>query len=518
MTTAMKELYAFLDTWEVDNDGNIYDDFRQKNRAIPITVEAAQGPIPIEESVDPASPNFMHWYNPDILTEETIPECQLDPVLLAPKARALHYVLLGSIDGRLLATRAFCPGYGGTAKGPQFKPADFADWTMVTIRKPNPGEAITVFYDLPALRKTSELVLTVPRIGFFGTPAFFANWQTNNSNQMRVTAHQTLIVATGSTIEMEDPTRTPDSPGLDRAHAGSGDCFGCHKILDPTRSIFSATYSWNYHNQLDATWTTQPGMFAFRGVVEPVTNVAELGAVLAAHPLVAPGWTQKLCYYMNSAPCDEQDPEFLRIAELFQSSGYSWNVLVKAVATSPITTFAASTDTGQKNGEIVAVSRRNHLCTLLNARLGFTDVCGLDVLGNGSQPSAIRDIVSGLPSDAYGRGAVAPILPNEPTVFYLAGLQNICEGVAAQVIDAPAGSQPPEVKQWSSADPDAAIREFVSGVMALAPSDERAASAEALLKSHFDDALLQPGITATDALRSTFVVACLSPSSISVGL
>ena len=72
--------------------------------------------------------------------------------------------------------------------------------------------------------------------------------------------------------------------------------------------------------------------------------------------------------------------------------------------------------------------------------------------------------------------------------------------------------------QWSSAQPDAAIADFVSRLMGLPPSDARAAAAEGLLKSHFASALQQPGIGATEALRSTFVVACLAPSTVSVGL
>jgi hypothetical protein len=328
MTTALKEFYAFLDTWQVDNDGNIFDTFRTDNRATPIVVQSAGGPVPIDQSVDPASPNFMHWYNPDVATEETISECQQDPVVLAAKARSLHYVLWGSIDGRTLANGHFCPGFGGSARGPQLTAADFDDWTMVTIRPPDPGQATTRFYDLPGLRAATELVLSVPRAGFFSTPAFFANWQTNSSNQMRVTMHQTLIVATGATVALGDDAALDATPGLDAAHAGSGPCYGCHRTLDPTRSILSSTWSWNYHNQLDSTWTVQPGLFAFRGMVRPVASIGELGEALAQHPLVAAGWVQKLCHYMNSVACDEDDPEFQRLVRQFRdsnSSGPCWS-------------------------------------------------------------------------------------------------------------------------------------------------------------------------------------------------
>ena len=505
MTTALKEFYAYLDMQQIDNEGDLEDGFRARFRGRPIVVQASGGRIPIEETVDPRSPRYMHWYNPDLLTEEKSPACRQDPVSLAPSAIDLHWLILGTLPGRRMPRDVYCPGFDGTARAPQLTAADFADWTMVTLRPPAPGETPTAFYDLGALRSARELVLSVPRIGFYSTPAFFANWPTNVSNQMRVTVNQALIVATGSSIDGADRTMAPGTPGLDAVHARRADCFSCHKTMDPTRSILSATWSYHYHRQADETLASQPGVFAFRDVIRPVKDVHDFGTVLAEHPLVGPAWVQKLCHYVNSAPCDEQDPEFQRIVALFRDSKYSWNTLVRAHVTSALTT----------QDEVVAVSRRNHLCAALDARLGLTDACGLDALGQRSV-GAVPDIVSGLPSDAYGRGAVAPILPNEPTLFFAAGIRNICESVAAEVIDAPEGQRPR--KSWSSTEPDAAIADFVSDVMALAPSDSRAGQARGLLKSHFASALKQPGVSATDALRSTFVVACQAPSAVSIGL
>ncbi len=517
MTTAMKELYALLDVWQVDDAGKVTDRFHTSNPALQITVEAAQGPIAMADTLSSASPNYMHWYDPDVATADaTTPGCTQDPIVYAANAMALHYILLGALDGYKAADGTACPPFGGTAKASQLTPSDFSDWAMVTIRPPNAGESSTPFYDLPSLRTATELVLTVPRVGFFSTPAFFANWQTNVSNQMRVTMHQTLIVATGSSIDGSDDTNPPGTPGIDPMHDSPGACLNCHKVLDPTRSIFSSLWSWNYHSQADATWSTQPGVFAFRGVVQPVSNLVDFGKALASHPLVASGWVQKLCYYVNSAPCDSIDPEFTRLVGLFQSSGYAWNALVKALLTSPIVTNTASTQTLETNGEVVAVARRDHLCAALNARLGFTDVCGLDALGKKAMATAIPEIVSGLPSDAYGRGSVAPVLPNQPTLFFRAGVENICEAVAVQVVDATTAQA--GVKQWSSTQPDAAIADFVGTVMGLASSDPRFSASQALLKAHFAAATQTAGITATQALRSTFVVACLAPSAVSIGL
>ena len=248
-----------------------------------------------------------------------------------------------------------------------------------------------------------------------------------------------------------------------------------------------------------------------------MNDLGDFGAALASHPLVASGWAQKLCYYVNSSPCDPADPEFGRLTSLFESSNYSWSALVKAVVTSPIVTNATETQTARTNGEVVAVSRRDHMGAALDARLGFSDLCGLNALG-GKKPStgAVAQIVSGLPSDAYGRGSVAPVLPNDPTLFFRAGTENICESVAAQVVD-PASSTA-GAKQWSSAEPDPATADFVATVMGLTPSDPRYAPALGLLRDHFASAMRQPGMSATSALRSTFVVACLAPSAVSIGL
>ena len=85
-------------------------------------------------------------------------------------------------------------------------------------------------------RRTSSCS-TCRASGSSARPAFFANWQTNTSNTMRVTMNQTLIVALGSMVDGTDTTTPPGTPGLDTTHADQAACYGCHKILDPSRSI-----------------------------------------------------------------------------------------------------------------------------------------------------------------------------------------------------------------------------------------------------------------------------------------
>ena len=518
MTPALMEFYAFLDAWQVDDAGKVTDGLKASNPNLTVTVEGAGGPIPIAETLDPASPNYMHWYDPDVGQAPPLVAqgCTQDPIVYSKAgADTLHYLLYGGLVADKGTT---CQQYGGTAAAPQLTAADFNTWRMVTIRAPAAGESPTAFYDLATLRSASELVLTIPRVGFFTTPAFFANWQTNTSNQMRVTMNQTLIVATGAMVDGTDTTRPASTPGLDTVHAGAGACFGCHQTLDPTRSILASAYSWNYHRQADVAFSGQKGLFAFEGIVAPVSGIGELGTLLAAHPLFAQAWAQKLCYYANSAACEPDDPEFLRVVGVFKSSGYSWATLLRELLASPLTTNASPTRTRMAKGEVIAVSRRDHLCAALNARLGFADVCALDpTTPKIAARTTIPEIVSGLPSDGYGRGAVAPVLPNEPTLFYRAGTENICQAAAALVIDVAAKNQAPNVKQWSSSQPDAAIADFVQDLMALTPSDPRSAAAQTVLKSHFT-AAVQSGASATSALQSTFMAACLAPSAISIGM
>jgi hypothetical protein len=143
------------------------------------------------------------------------------------------------------------------------------------------------------------------------------------------------------------------------------------------------------------------------------------------------------------------------------------------------------------------------------------DACGLTPEGRAAAVDGAPEIGSGLPADGYGRGAAAPIQPTQPSLFFRAGVENLCEAVATRVIDPAPGSG---FARWTSADPETAISDFVAQLLALTPSDPRAAAARSLLEAHFRAALDQSGISATDALRSTFVISCLSPGMVSIGL
>src|SRR5438445_13702238 len=110
---------------------------------------------------------------------------------------------------------------------------------MVTVRQPSASETTTRIFDLPSFRAGADLVLRTPRVGFFTTPSFLAEWNTNDSNQARVTANQTLIVALGHGMTPQNATLPPSTNAVDRDHAPVGStCFACHQSLDPMRQYF----------------------------------------------------------------------------------------------------------------------------------------------------------------------------------------------------------------------------------------------------------------------------------------
>jgi hypothetical protein len=528
MTTALKAYYAFQDAFQVGNNfgcgiGGGFDSFGNSNPNLKIYVTATSIPLSgTNGTLDQSGSNYMHWSDPDVA------QCKTDPLEFAANGPKLYGVLFGQITP---VSNGQC-GYSiDTSHGP-LQAADFQDWTMTTVRLPSSGEPTTAFYDLPTLRNANELVLSLPHVGFL-TPAFFANWQTNMSNQMRVTMNQAFIVATGAQVDGTDPTTPTSTPGLDSVHAAPNTpCFGCHQLLDPSRSILAATYSFDLGKQTDTTFSNQLGLFAFRNQITQVKSVYDLGQALASHPLVAEGWAQKLCYYFNSngppAPnqpggCVEGDPVFTTIVNGFKAN-FSWNQLVKAVVTSPLTTYAAPTLTATTNGETVAVSRRDHLCAAWNARLGFQDVCG--------QNAAVAPVfsknslyaVKGLPSDGYARGSTLPVLPNAPTLFYRGGTENLCEALAQLLIDNKSPPPPPlktniaqrSYATWSSTNANQALADFVSIVMGIPPSDPRSAGLLEVLTSHFANTQSTAGATA--ALQSAFTVACMAPTAVGIGL
>jgi hypothetical protein len=87
-------------------------------------------------------------------------------------------------------------------------------------------------------------------------------------------------------------------------------------------------------------------------------------------------------------------------------------------------------------------------------------------------------------------------------------MENMCAAFAGRLIDAGAATR------WSSAAPDAAIGDFVHTLMGIGSG--RDATPLSILSGHMASARAA-GLSASDALKSTFVLACLSPSVVGMG-
>jgi hypothetical protein len=539
MTTALKMLYALTDVWQIgDTVNGVTDTFEENNKGISL-VFSGKTNYTLADSINPKSNYYMHWTIPGL-------SCTSDPVTIPASkkelANELYYALSGYFDPMYFAG---CTG--GTAL---ITPAMYSDWTMVTITQPSGSEATTNFYDLVDLPTATSMVLHRPYVSFYTTPVFFANWQTNDSNTMRVTTNQSLIVALGQYINYNDPTAAmkgfpTNPPGLDTVHATSV-CRTCHQFLDPTRSIFAQTFSWDYgyglqNGYMDPPdtdpYAAQPGQFLFQGVMAFPKTIYDFGNILGTHPLFPTAWVQKLNYYVNSQPAyvagsipndtTPTDPVFTQIVQNFQNSGYDWNTLVLDLLSSPLTTNAVPTTTtaSAQEGVTVGVARRDHLCAALNFRLGFTDICGLDAStvfpkgATGQLLKTIQAIAGGLPSDGYGRGSNVPVLPTDPSLFYRSGIDNMCWNVAQLVVDPSAPTAGVTYFYSAASQLDASLDSLVTNLMGITASNPLYAGALAALKNQYAAGLVAPvSATPTESLESVFTTACMSPSLAGIGM
>lgn len=507
MSPAVMATYAVLDDIQIDDSYNRTDVFQHAN-PVAVTFQSAR-PVPIERAIDPTSPDYMTFYDPTLATSAgsgcpvgtvTYPSPAEYQVIASFLFNFVRWTPMGSIP---------CGSPPVPTSQRYITDADFTSWHMVTVRPPRAGEATTPIFDLPSMRAGHDLVMRIPRVGFFTTPAFFARWTTNDSNLARVLLNQTLIVGLGHAMDLGNTTAATDLRALDALHAVPGSaCYSCHIALDPMRQFFRNTYTLYGSVQQDPRQLAMPGQFAFYGATSPPgATITDLGAQLAAHPLFAAAWVQRLCNYATSGLCDDTDPEFRRLVDLFRSSNHSWNTLVQALFASPLVTGLASTRTAASVGRTFPIARQEHLCALLSNRLGVTDICHLDANTNHEVPT-LRTLAASWPSGQYSRGTVNPSLASSPSLLMRGGMENMCTGLATYFVDM--GGSP-----YQSSAPDTSIRAIVTQLMGLTGS--RVAGPLAILQDHYAHALQQGGSSPATALQSTFVLGCLSPYVAGVG-
>ncbi|OLE63228.1 MAG: hypothetical protein AUG04_06225 [Deltaproteobacteria bacterium 13_1_20CM_2_69_21] len=510
LTPRLMALYAFMDAMQVTDGGSTTDLFQKANPGFQFTLTAKQGAIPLQQTLDPTSPNYMVWYAPQLAGAAYDPLCPQDPIVYnggtgQPSISVAMFLMLNGKPASFSVGQHGCSPPAFPAGTAPLTVADTQQWQMVTVRQPSASETTTRVFDLPSFRAGADLVLRTPRVGFLTTPSFLAQWNTNNSNQARVTTNQTLIVALGRAMTPQNATLPPSLAALDQAHASQPACLACHQSLDPMRQFFRQQYSYYFHPQTNSAQMALSGSFGFRGVTSSGRTIFDLADQFAAHPDFAAAWTQKLCTWANSAPCLETDPEFVRVAGIF-GSNFSWSALAVELFSSPLVSYAGPTEMARQSGQVSPVARREHLCAALSNRLAIPDACGL--LVGTTVPRSLQLIVAILPSDQYSRGAEQAVLANDPNLFFRTGLENICASLAGQLVDAGSATR------WSSMNPDAAISDFVHALMGI----ERARDTTPLtiLQDHFQ-AAKGAGLSASDALKSTFALACLSPSVAGIG-
>lgn len=379
-----------------------------------------------------------------------------------------------------------------------FSETDFNDWRFVDIDVAKTAKAVPIFYDLDALRAATTISLRQPRLGFFTTPAFLANWETNEDNQFRVTTSQTMIVALGKLFSPADATQPVRLDGLAAEHAApNSTCYGCHQFLDPMREYFAQSFSYSFQRPEQPSTITPS--FAFQGYVHDGGDMGEFALALAEHPGFAAGWAQKLCYWANSQACSEKDPELLRVTQAFVDSGFDFKTLLLELLSSPLVTGAKATDTSRTSAPFVSITRKQHLCQLLSTRLGVPDACGV--------ATSFAGLV---PEDDFSRGSAEPVQTAVTGLFHYAAAEKLCAKLATKLVGS--GANMP----FLPTAPDAALDTFVEKLMGLDAEHPRHDAVRARLAEHFQSA--KTSSNALTALRSAFIVACVSPEVQAIGL
>src|SRR2546426_5959998 len=187
LTPRLMALYAFMDAMQVTDGGSTTDLFQKANPGFQFTLTAKQGAIPLQQTLDPTSPNYMVWYAPQLAGSAYDPLCPQDPIVYnggtgQPSISVAMFLMLNGKPASFSVGQHGCSPPAFPAGTAPLTVADTQQWQMVTVRQPSASETTTRALDRPPLRAGPALVLRTPRVGFFTTPTFLAQWDTNNSN------------------------------------------------------------------------------------------------------------------------------------------------------------------------------------------------------------------------------------------------------------------------------------------------------------------------------------------------
>lgn len=429
-----------------------------------------------------------------------------------------------------------------------FIDSDYNDWRTVSLRTviESPYQDAQAFKNISfveSLRNVAEggtLFLKTPRVGFFTTPVFFDQWQTNADNQFRLNTNQTLITALGLTFSSGDPT-LPNQihlDDLDQDHAPAGsDCHGCHKNLDPMKNIFM-----NHFSPVTFRAKEEQGVlrdyFSFQGQRSELSSMIDFAHEVADHPHFAKGWTLRLCQWLSSTSCSDQEDSIESFSTQFAASGYQFKTLMKALLMSDIL-LNTSYDAGSDHpGAYVSIARKDHFCEAINARLRvireernlpLDNVLSMDMCNHPS----LRKIAQTFPNDDFARGKIDLVQSSRNDLFLSSAFGQFCDASARRVV----GQK--SVHTFKTNQVDYALddmTEYMLGIPQSAPSyqqsrdslqrlydvarhDSQCRDEQALAGSiSSSEVSCGLGLNAVDSLRLVWINSCQSPHLTGIGL
>jgi hypothetical protein len=194
------------------------------------------------------------------------------------------------------------------------------------------------------------------------------------------------------------------------------------------------------------------------------------------------------------------------VVQAFTDSSFDFHTLVRELFSSPLVTGQTATKTWREVGETVTISRQDHFCSALTNRLQLASSLCVGIMDK----TTATAVTNNIPLDGYLRGAEAPALSTAQTPFYRGATESLCGLAASLTIDKPKS-------RYDSTKKDMAITDFVENIMGITALDPNNTAVTQLLNEHYA-AAVAAGAKPIEALSSTFVVACLSPTSVAIGL
>ena len=415
--------------------------------------------------------------------------------------------------------------------------SDYDDWRTVRLTQ----SATSADYELSsefvaglrAIPDGGSMPLLAPRVGFFNSPAFLYNWETNTSNQFRITANEALIVAISKTFEVGDITAVNHTNGLAQNHVDpETECYSCHQRLDPMRNVFRKYYDDKTARAKSSVGGQNPD-FSFHGVSENISDMDDFARVLAGHPDFAFAWAAKVCQYFTSIECDKKDAASVKtLAEKFAASNYRFKTLLVELFKSPlvIDSFRDS------NNLSLSIARRDHYCFRIDNRiddirrgksLDPDDVTFCDTSSNYRAAQ-----VEMIPAETIGRGHIGLLQATQLDPFYAKSVEFLCKDRARFQIsnddsatfnrDDASRSLDDLVQQImgipTNHDDYQSLRNTIQNIYDLSRASPVCNSAAEVNLNHGGSPSCGLDLNAQDAMENVWQLMCSSPAATSIGV